>query len=76
MALVTPLRILYYLRANNLNQTVPVKSSELSTWIIIVYLVIRPVICIIWTFTLPAFRETIFHKDAARGENIYLLNNS
>ena len=72
IALVTPLRILYYLRVN---QAVPVKSSELLSWIMIVYLVTRPVICIIWTFTLPAFRETIFHKDASRDENIYLLNN-
>ena len=75
IAFVTPLRILYYLRTNNSNQIARVKSSELTTWIMIVYLVIRPVICIIWTFTLPAFRETIFHKDAARGEHIYLLNN-
>ena len=72
-ALVAPLRILYYLRVNDSDRTV--KSSELLNWIMIVYLIVRPVICIIWTFTLPAFRETIFHKDASRGENIYLLNS-
>ena len=73
--LVAPLRILYYLRVNNSDRTVPVKSSELFNWVMIVYLIVRPVICIIWTFTLPAFRETIFHKEASRGESIYLLNN-
>ena len=73
--LVAPLRILYYLRVNNSDRTVPFKSSELLNWIMIVYLIVRPVICIIWTFTLPAFRETIFHKEASRGESIYLLNN-
>ena len=73
--LVAPLRILYYMRVNNSDRTVPIKSSELFNWIMIVYLIVRPVICIIWTFTLPDFRETIFHKEASRRESIYLLNN-
>ena len=73
ITLVSPLRILHYFRAGREKELFPVDLSEFFSWIMIVYLVVRPVICIIWIFTLPALRGTICRKGSSPDEDTYLL---
>ena len=72
LLLVSPLRIVYFLKMNGWN--IPVSPSELQHWLTIVHIVFRPVICIIWVFMFHDFRRTIFRNANSDGESVFLLN--